>query len=143
MTSKCLPWHKSLNEHGYGQTFVDGKHAKAHRAVWAEANGPIPEGMVIDHKCHNEAANAGECAGGFTCSHRACVNLDHLQLISQSENILLGLHSIDVKEACPQGHSYNDKRNIMIRKSGKRECAECNRSRSRMVWATRLKKQVA
>jgi len=103
-----------------------------------KANGPIPEGFVLDHICHNEAAAKGECAGGATCSHRACVNLDHLQLVSQSENILSGMHSIDVKECCPKGHSYKDERNIMIRKSGKRECAECNRQRANAVYARRL-----
>jgi hypothetical protein len=85
---------------------------------------------VLDHTCHNEAAQRGECAGGWTCEHRACVNLDHLRLVSPSENVLAGNHSIDTKTSCPKGHSYKDERNIMIRKSGKRECAECNRQRA-------------
>jgi len=136
--SKCIQWHKSLNDRGYGQEFYNGKNTKAHRAEWMRVNGSIPEGFVLDHICHNEAAAKGECAGGATCSHRACVNLDHLQLVSQSENILSGMHSIDVKESCPKGHSYKDERNIMIRKSGKRECAECNRQRANAVYARRL-----
>lgn len=137
--SKCIQWHKSLNERGYGQEFYNGKNTKAHRAEWIRVNGPIPESFVLDHICHNEAARAGKCAGGATCRHRSCVNLDHLRLVSQSENILNGLHSIDVKEGCPKGHSYKDERNIMIRKSGQRECAECNRIRARAVWANRVK----
>lgn len=136
--SKCIQWHKSLNDRGYGQEFYNGKNTKAHRAEWMRVNGSIPEGFVLDHICHNEAAKAGECAGGWTCKHRACVNLEHLQLVSQSENVLSGMHSIDVKESCPKGHSYKDERNIMIRKSGKRECAECNRQRANAVYARRL-----
>ena len=134
----CEQWTKSINERGYGQAWIHGKKYKAHRAIWIDANGEIPEGMVVDHKCHNEAAKAGECAGGATCTHRACVNLEHLQLVSQSENILSGMHSIDVKECCPKGHSYKDERNIMVRKNGKRECAECNRQRANAVYARRL-----
>ena len=128
--TKCVIWHKSKNDRGYGQEFFRGKNTKAHRAEWIRANGEIPEGFVLDHTCHNEAAQRGECAGGWTCEHRACVNLDHLRLVSPSENVLAGNHSIDTKTSCPKGHSYKDERNIMIRKSGKRECAECNRQRA-------------
>lgn len=136
--SECIKWHKSLNERGYGQEFYKGKNTKAHRAEWMKVNGPIPEGYVLDHTCHNEALAKGECKGG-PCEHRSCVNLDHLRLVSQSENILAGLHSIDVKESCPKGHSYKEVKNILIRKDGKRECAECNRIRARATWANRLK----
>jgi hypothetical protein len=128
--TKCVIWHKSKNDRGYGQEFFRGKNTKAHRAEWIRANGEIPEGYVLDHTCHNEAAKAGKCEGGYTCEHRACVNLDHLRLVSPSENVLAGNHSIDTKANCPQGHSYKDERNIMVRKNGKRECAECNRQRA-------------
>lgn len=128
--SECIQWHKSLGTTGYGQIGVEGKMWRAHRWLWTQSNGPIPEGFVLDHVCHNEAAKNGECAGGLTCSHRACVNLEHLQLVSQSENIMNGLHGIDVKATCPKGHSYRDARNILVRKNGKRECAECGRVRA-------------
>jgi hypothetical protein len=47
------------------------KKVKAHRYVWERANGPIPKGMVIMH----------------TCDNRACTNLEHLQLGTQSDNL--------------------------------------------------------
>jgi len=132
----CIRWHKSLNERGYGQAWLDGKNISAHRAEWIKAFGPIPATLVVDHNCHNEAAARGECEGGVTCEHRACVNLEHLRLITQSENIKSGSQSRDVRGACPKGHRNNDA-NTMIRKNGKRECAECNRIRARLVWANR------
>ena len=49
----------------------DGKRVRLHRATWERANGPIPEGKVIMH----------------TCDKRACFELSHLQLGTQSENI--------------------------------------------------------
>lgn len=134
----CIRWHKSLNERGYGQAWLDGKNISAHRAEWIKAFGAIPAGMVVDHNCHNEAARNSECEGGVTCAHRACVNLDHLRLVSQKENVLSGIHSRDSKTACPQGHPTTAD-NTMTRKSGKRECAECNRARARAVWANRVK----
>jgi hypothetical protein len=134
----CIIWHKSIRNTGYGQTYFRGKVMKAHKAAWIEANGEVPEGFVLDHICHNEAVEHGECKGGFTCKHRACVNLDHLRLASQSENVMAGIHNIDNRSRCNQGHLFEG--NIMVRKSGKRECAECNRVRARAVWA---KKKVA
>jgi len=134
MMSDCIIWHKSLRAAGYGQTFFQGKVMKAHRAAWIKVNGPIPKGMILDHMCHNEAAAKGECTEGGVCIHRACVNVEHLRMVTQRENILGGLQSIDVKTHCNQGHPFI-KENIMVRKNGKRECAECNRVRARAVWA--------
>ena len=133
--SDCIIWHKSKNEKGYGRDFLNGRNTKAHRAAWIRAFGEIPDGLVVDHICHNEAALRGECNGGYECKHRTCVNLEHLRLVTPSQNVLAGMHSIDVKLACPRGHSYRDERNIMIRASGKRECAECNRIRARATYA--------
>jgi hypothetical protein len=93
------------------------KAIKAHRAAWMLVNGPVPEGMVLDHICRN----------------RACINLDHLRVVTQQENIMAGLHNIDNRSHCNQGHLFEG--NIMVRKSGKRECGECNRVRSRANWA--------
>lgn len=132
--SECVIWHKSKNEKGYGQDFYNGKNTKAHRAAWMRAYGEIPSGVVVDHICHNEAATKGECEGGVSCIHRACVNLDHLRLVTPSQNVLAGMHSIDTKATCKKGHDYRDKRNIMIRKNGKRECAQCNRDRATMNY---------
>lgn len=126
----CIPFNGSLNGYGYGNAILNGKTMKASRAAWIEAYGPIENGLVVDHMCHTEAVNRGECAGGITCKHRACVNVEHLRLITQQENILTGLHCIDNRSHCNQGHPFI-KENIMVRKNGKRECAECNRVRAR------------
>jgi hypothetical protein len=128
----CILIPASLNRNGYGQLFYQGKNQRAHRVVWMRANGPIPKDKVIDHICHNPK----ECEGGITCSHRACINLDHMRLTTQQENIMAGLHNIDNRSHCNQGHPFI-KENIMVRKSGKRECSQCNRERSSRNWANR------
>lgn len=46
------------------------KPSYAHRVAWIEAHGPIPEGMVVDHRCKNPA----------------CVNLDHLRLVTKQQS---------------------------------------------------------
>lgn len=136
MMTDCIYYKGSLNGSGYANTVLNGKKTKAARALWIKTYGPISNGLVVDHLCHTEAVSRDECEGGVTCKHRACINIDHLRLITQKENILAGRHNIDNRSHCNQGHPFI-KENIMIRKNGKRECAECNRVRARANWANR------
>ncbi|KKM73354.1 hypothetical protein LCGC14_1411270 [marine sediment metagenome] len=69
--SGCLEWTASVTEKGYGNFHVSGKTVRAHRIMYELFNGPIPAGLVVRHNCHN----------------RLCVNLDHLLLGTQKENI--------------------------------------------------------
>lgn len=130
--TECIIWKQSLKETGYGQTFFQGKVTRAHRAAWIKAHGPIPAGLVLDHTCHDPK----ECEGGVPCIHRACVNVDHLRLITQQENVMAGRHNIDNRSHCNQGHPFEG--NIMVRKNGKRECAECNRVRARANYRKKV-----
>ena len=66
----CLVWTATKDPKGYGRMWLDGKLVGAHRYAWERANGPIPEGMQVDHTCYN----------------RACANLDHLRLATNQEN---------------------------------------------------------
>lgn len=65
----CLIW-TGRKHRGYGRMWVDGKETLSHRYAWQRTIGPIPEGIEIDHMCHN----------------RACVNVKHLRLASKSQN---------------------------------------------------------
>lgn len=128
--SDCVFWQGYKTTNGYGVKVVNYKRKAAHRWVWEQANGPVPDGMVIDHTCHNEAIHNEGCEGGFSCKHRACVNPEHLELVTQSENVRRGLHSMDNRATCKKGHDYTDPNNIMVRADGRRECAQCNRERA-------------
>ena len=67
----CIVWTGSRIGNGYSQFRVHGKQVLVHRYAWERVNGPIPDGMFIDHICHN----------------RTCVKIDHLRLASSSENL--------------------------------------------------------
>ena len=117
--TECIEAKTSTIVNGYHKLWAGKKNVRAHRWAWELVNGKIPADKVIDHLCRN----------------RACVALDHLRVVTQQENIMAGLHNIDNRSHCNNGHLFEG--NIMIRKNGKRECAECNRVRARAVWANK------
>lgn len=67
----CIEWAGSTDAAGYGRITVEGRRVRAHRYAWGRANGPIPEGMVIDHRCINPS----------------CVNVDHLRAVTVGQNV--------------------------------------------------------
>lgn len=78
----CWRWRGSRNQHGYAQFKADKKLIRAHRFAYELMVGPIPEGMTIDHMCHDSA----ECDGGLCCPHRSCVNPAHMEIATRGEN---------------------------------------------------------
>ena len=126
----CLVWTAYTDNHGYGIIKVAGKPRKAHRVAYEITNGPIPYGLVIDHICRN----------------RACVNVDHLLVVTRQENTLAD-NSLAVSKAhadkthCVRGHKFSGKNLAVDLHSGKRSCRECNRIRSReSYWRKRGRK---
>jgi HNH endonuclease len=84
-----------------------GVYRPAHAFSYEIAHGPVPPGLVLDHLCR----------------HPACVNPDHLEPVTQRENILRGaaptvlLHHAGV---CKRGHSQ-DETTAYRRKGGPRK----------------------
>lgn len=66
----CLIWKGATAGFHYGQITVSYRKIMAHRFVWEQENGPIPEGMTIDHLCHTPL----------------CVNIKHLRLATPAQN---------------------------------------------------------
>ena len=66
----CLIWTGSKTDNGYGRFRVNDRTTIVHRYAWEKANGPIPDGMVVDHMCWN----------------RACVNVEHLRVVTVAQN---------------------------------------------------------
>jgi hypothetical protein len=116
--SGCWIWTKALNELGYARISYLGKSWFAHRVAYIAKHGNIPEGTVIDH----------------TCRTRCCVNPNHLEAVTQSENVRRGLRGRmnPQRQAtqCKNGHEYDDS-NTYWRKNGTRMCLACKQNREK------------
>jgi hypothetical protein len=71
---QCWEWIGPRNAAGYGRvssgTGKERRTTYAHRYFYTEANGPIPEGMLVCHKCDNPP----------------CCNPHHLFLGTRTDN---------------------------------------------------------
>src|SRR5687768_16142939 len=108
--SGCWLWLGAMGVKGYGLMNVGGVIRNAHRMSCEAVRGPIDPKLVVDHKCRN----------------RACVNPDHLEPVTQSENHLRSPLRFAKSEGrfCMRGHEYTPE-NTMRQKTG-RLCRTCH-----------------
>ncbi len=119
----CWLWTGATSNRGYGQVGVAGKIRSTHRVVYELVKGAIPAGLTIDHDCHNHDAT---CRGGVACFHRLCLNPDHLDAVTDTENKHRAGHGLETP--CLRGHLLSG-HNLFIKKRGKhlptRGCRAC------------------
>lgn len=138
----CILWIGHLNANGYGTISVDGVPRLAHRVAYELLVGPVPEGMPLDHTCHNRETT---CPGGPKCLHRRCINPGHLEAVTQRENLLRSpraLTSVNARKThCHVGHPF-DEANTYYRTRGGRQCRQCGRERARGRRTTPVRRDI-
>lgn len=125
---ECLEWQGYVLASGYGIVHWRGKTWVCHRAMWTAKVGPIPtdDDWTIDHLCRN----------------RACVNVDHMEVVTRIENARRG-GGLELAHAktrgattCPNGHEYAEE-NTFIKPSGARLCRICRAASVRRYRANK------
>lgn len=118
--SGCVLWLGSVDGSGYGHLRTgDGSRRvrHAHKVAWELVRGPVPPGLVIDHKCRV----------------RSCINPEHMRAVTFSENVLCG-DGPTARNArrthCLNGHPFD-----VVRPSGVRACKRCHNARTAKAYA--------
>ena len=127
----CWVWRGARHAYGYGVVTVEAlglRNLLTHRVIWELQNGPIPDGLVVRHRCDNPP----------------CCNPGHLELGTHADN------TRDMIERHRAKSHANDKfggmcrpgkhdvtlpgaLKVVVRPDGERytTCVECARERSR------------
>lgn len=94
-TTPCWIWQgKPDGDNGYGRVRIGGgRRMPAHRLFYEHHRGPIPEGLVPDHLC---------------CVFSLCVNPDHLEPVTGTENVRRGKVAKLSVEAAAEIRAFRD-----------------------------------
>jgi hypothetical protein len=86
----CRIWQGATNStNGYGVSVYKGKQTTVHRIVYLLVHGYLDDNKDVHHTCRN----------------RACINPDHLVLVTHAENMALDRMA---RDTCRAGHPWNE-----------------------------------
>lgn len=115
--TECVKWggrHRKWD----GRPVASNGKTYAYRELWEQDRGPL-EGKILHHRCLN----------------KWCVNLDHLEALTQSEHLkehgLPGDWGQADKQECPAGHPYDEDNTYTYETkdgSTERHCRKCRRA---------------
>lgn len=114
-------WNRSgAHIKGYPVVKIAGKQYRCARLAYELYIGPIEGDLTVDHLCRNIA----------------CVNPEHLELVTASENVkrAKAAQRVEITE-CPQGHVYDEQNTYLW--GGRRSCRTCRNQRSLKYAAAR------
>ena len=120
--SGCHEWNGYRTYQGYGKTSLGSKAIRAHRLSWILQVGPIPDGLLVLHKCNNPS----------------CVNIEHLYVGTKRDNafdcVKAGTHfSMGRGQThCKRGHEFTPENTRM--EGSKRRCMACAKKLRRERW---------
>lgn len=127
-TDDCWLFAGSKNRLGYGFIYRDGEVYRAHRVMYENYVGAIPEGTEPDH----------------LCSSPPCINPSHLEAVDHITNVMRG-RSPQAQNAwkthCSNGHEFTPENTYWRKGVNKdsRECLACRKIWHNYNWRERYK----
>lgn len=129
----CWEWRGARNDSGYGDLTLGRQglyNARVHRLMYERFIRPIPDGLIVRHKCDNPP----------------CVNPDHLEVGTYQDNsddmIKRGRHWRHGATECRNGHDLTDPSSYRFEKrsgrGGEKVCLACQRERH-LRWQEKKK----
>lgn len=115
-TDTCWLWAQRTRR-GYGEFQANGARVSAHRLSYELLVGPIPAGLHLDHLCRV----------------RHCVNPDHLEPVTVTENNRRAWLAKSPDDTCRHGHPLAGDNVYLYR--GRRHCRTCKRETMRRLRA--------
>lgn len=114
-SGECWLWTGYVNSFGYGTINVAKVQWKTHRLAWFLANGPIPDGLLVLHRCDTPA----------------CCRVDHLFLGTSLDNNrdrdAKRRNAEMQKTHCPKGHPYDEANTRFSANGRQRHCKTCDK----------------
>lgn len=123
----CWLWHGPHNTNNYGVFDSSIDERNAHRFSWLIHRGDIPKGMTIDH----------------ICEIRCCVNPDHMELKTQSENSkMIGMRDV-IQLLYNRTNNEYDIMDTIPTTSRLQQCVKWMEERNAgLAWSTKFKDYV-
>jgi hypothetical protein len=128
LVTKTADGHWMWNGHGVGtkSTRPRFRHtirakdpqAYAHRWIYEQMVGPIPDGYEVDH----------------VCKVGMCVNPDHLEAVTPEEN-----QRRERLAVCKNGHTQTDENSMFDKQGRRRGCKICDRDRAREYYRNKVR----
>lgn len=116
----CILWFGAALKAGYGRIRTSNGVRLAHRVAYEIARGPIPDDLVIDHRCNTPA----------------CINPAHMKAATQRDNTLrsdTAPTAINARKThCIRGHEL-----LSPRHDGTRRCRICDNEMQRRRYRAR------